>query len=209
MMRTLPLALCLAALALASTAANADPLKNTSVTGSLTVTGGPGFASTDFGTTTITNSEEFSAVSDTQTESGMGKTWNTENTYSADFLWETVMRPYNQLVINNLCTALTSTGNGPCNHDPYYAFTMVFTDSAFIGLDATIENNQPGGLYSLTLVGNTLTITSTGGIAPTPGQSLVINFSEAPVLTPEPSSILLTATGMLALAAIARRRFAL
>jgi len=84
----------------------------------------------------------------------------------------------------------------------------VFTDTAFSGLNLSlVSNNFPSG-FSATLVGDVLTLSApsfnSGG-----AYTAEYSFASTPVAsTPEPSSVILLLTTLLAVAFVARKRIA-
>ena len=195
-MKTAVTLLSAALLAAVITPAYAAGIKGSSVSSTLAVTGVSAYASNDFNTsTTIGAGSEFDATTNpTSGTTGTGrnvKTFSFTDTYAANFNGNTQI-----LHISDTCNG-GGTATHPCQQDPYAGFTMTFTDSAFLGDWLYPQTSTTGYTYSL--VGSTITVTFAGGSNP---NDLKLLIGPAP----EPSSIALLGTGILALAYFGRRR---
>ena len=85
------------------------------------------------------------------------------------------------------------------------ALHLVFTDPAFAGLTLSkISDTFPGGGFSYSLVGNTITLDKTAFGSDPKTYSAVFSLTSAP----EPSSYALLLTALLGVAPLVRRRFA-
>ncbi len=171
-------ALTLSALAI-TTAAHADTLNGTTVTGNLTF---PASSTNLFttGSTTVGSGTEFT---------GTPVAFN----YSANFS------------DTGLLFSVGCTGTGrQCVASGAADYTATFTDSAFANGNFNIVGTTDIQDFSYTLSGDTLTI---HGLVAS-GGSANLTFSPAAVApTPEPSSIALLGTGLLGIAGVVRKRF--
>lgn len=178
----------LATLALAIAGPARADLVNTTVTGSLMFAGNPlnyfdytnGFVPSGFSNSSPNTPSVL--VSNAAVEFGYADGVNRD---SADFSGAT-------LSIGDLSNSST------------VAFTMTFTDAAFVGLTLTkISDTFPGSQLVATLTGSVITVTFAGSSTPFNGNA---SFTLLPSVVPEPSSIALTGLGLTGLVGLTARR---
>ena len=180
-----------------ATSAHADLIGST-VHGSLRINGtGPNLFTTPLTTVTTGNIPEFTDTFDVNFVTKAGRTiLEAKDTVSAFFT-------PNGVLIEDQCTRVVIGG---CLLSP--AFSVSFRDQDFFPFDIFLFSVGPN-FDSAIAVGHRLTVDfSAGG----PGNAVNDSFTSfailvpAPVPTPEPSSILLLATGFMGLAGTFRRR---
>ncbi|GAC1358532.1 MAG: hypothetical protein NVSMB3_05590 [Acidobacteriaceae bacterium] len=190
-MKKLIAVLAVAVVSLSATSLRAD-LLGTKVTGSLTFSGGTtnyfdpafGFVPAGFG----------NSVSPVNVTIGSGVEFGFNDFLNRD----TANFSASHLVVRDIChvEAEFCPGSGP--------FKMTSTDPAFTS--ATLLTNELG--VSFLFAGDVLTVNFPGGLIPDNNATATFLIGSATGQTPEPGTMGLVGTGLLAAAGAVRRRFA-